>query len=243
MTILRDLSILWSLFHILILFILLYRSRYSQRKTFIMTGIFMGPLALLNVVGLILYGAEFMGKIFVLTCTLPSLLFFWLMAENRKGQFYFTFCLADTVSYWIIVVTNIADFYFGGGQQYILMFVGRLLLFPLIEWIAYRYIRKPYRELQESVKGRWGLFAGMTGLYYLLLAVISNYPVTVTKRPQELPAVILIMLLMPMTYATIFAALYRQRQLLINQRIESHLREQKNTLEARLDNQQNIRKM
>ena len=242
MTILRDLSILWSLFHILILFILLYRSRYSQRKTFIMTGIFMGPLALLNVVGLILYGAEFMGKIFVLTCTLPSLLFFWLMAENRKGQFYFTFCLADTVSYWIIVVTNIADFYFG-GQQYILMFVGRLLLFPLIEWIAYRYIRKPYRELQESVKGRWGLFAGMTGLYYLLLAVISNYPVVVTKRPQELPAVILIMLLMPMTYATIFAALYRQRQLLINQRIESHLREQKNTLEARLDNQQNIRKM
>ena len=32
MIILRDLSMLWSLFHILILFIMLYRSRYGRRK-------------------------------------------------------------------------------------------------------------------------------------------------------------------------------------------------------------------
>lgn len=49
MTILRDLSIFWSLFHILILFMLLYRSRYSRKKTFFLTGIIMGPLGLLTV--------------------------------------------------------------------------------------------------------------------------------------------------------------------------------------------------
>lgn len=36
MTILRDLSIIWSLFHILILFLMLYRSRYSRKKTYIL---------------------------------------------------------------------------------------------------------------------------------------------------------------------------------------------------------------
>lgn len=242
MTILRDLSVLWSLTHILILFMLLYRSRYAKRKTIILTTVFMGLLALLNVAGLVKYGAEFMGQVFLLTCTLPSLLFFWFMSQDRKGRFFFTFCLADTVSYWIIVLTNIMDFYFG-GERYILMLIGRLVLFPLMEWAAYRYLRKPYRELQESVTKGWGLFAGMTAIYYLLLAVTANFPVTVTRRPQELPALLLIMALMPMTYATILVSMYHQLLLFRRKQSERMLREQKNTLEMRLENQQCIRKM
>ena len=159
MTILRDLSVLWSLLHILVLFMLLYRSRYPKRRTVILTVVFMGSLVLLNVAGLVRYGTEYMGRVFLLTCTLPSLLFFWFMSQDKRGRFFFTFCVADTVSYWIIALTNIMDFYLG-GQGYILMFVGRLVLFPLVEWVAYRYLRKPYRELQESVAKGWGLFAG-----------------------------------------------------------------------------------
>lgn len=242
MTILRDISMLWSLFHILILFMLLYRSRYPRKKTFILTGMTMGPLALVTVAGLAYYGPEFMGKIFILTLTLPSLLFFWFMSKDKKGKFFFTFCMTDTVALWIIAVTNIIDFWLG-GRQYILMLIGRLVLFPLAEWAAYRYLREPYRELQESVNDGWGLFAGMTALYYVLLTVNANFPVAVTKRPQELPTFLLLLLLMPMTYGTILAAMYRQ--LLLHRKRESEriLQEQKNTLEAQLDSQQNIRKM
>ena len=106
----------------------------------------MGPLILLNIAGVALYGVEFMGKVFILTCTLPSLLFFWFISKDKKGRFLFTFCMADTVAYWIIAVTNVLDFYFG-GQMYLLMFFGRLVLFPLVEWIAVRRLRKPYLEL------------------------------------------------------------------------------------------------
>lgn len=242
MTALRDVSILWSLFHILILFMLLYRSRYGKRKTFILTGIAMAPLIVLNVMGIMLYGAEMMGKVFILTCTLPSLLFFWFISKDKKGRFFFTFCLADTVAYWIIAVTNVLDFYLG-GEQYILMLIGRIVLFPLVEWWAVRYLRKPYLELQESVVNGWGIFAGMAALYYILLAVNANFPVIITERPQELPAFILILILMPMTYATMFAAMYRQLLLYRKKQSERILQEQKNALEAQLENQQRIRKM
>lgn len=242
MTILRDLSMLWSLFHILILFMLLYRSRYSRKKTFFLTGIIMGPLGLMTVAGLMHYGAELMGKVFIFTLTLPSLLFFLFMSKDKKGKFFFTFCMADTMALWIISVTNIVDFYFG-GQQYILMLIGRLVLFPLAEWLAYRYLRKPYMELQESVAEGWGLFAEMTALYYVLLTINGNFPVVITKRSQELPAFLLILALMPLTYATILTALYRQLLLFRKQQNERVLQEQKNTLEAQLDNQQNIRKI
>lgn len=242
MTLFRDLSVLWSLFHILILFMLLYRSRYARKKTFFLTGIFMGPLILLNIAGVALYGVELMGKVFILTCTLPSFLFFWFISKDKKGRFFFTFCMADTVAYWIIVVTNVLDFYFG-AQMYLLMLIGRLVLFPLVEWIAVRRLRKPYLELQESVASGWGVFAGMTALYYLLLAVFANFPVIITARAQELPAFILILILMPMTYAVIFAALYRQLLLYRKQQSERILQEQKSRLEAQLENQQRIRKM
>lgn len=87
MTILRDLSVLWSLFHILILFILLYRSRYPRKKTVILTGIFMTPIVALNVAGLALYGTELMGKVFLLTCTLPGLVFSGFCPGTGKGSF------------------------------------------------------------------------------------------------------------------------------------------------------------
>ena len=242
MTLFRDLSVLWSLLHILVLFMLLYRSRYSRRKTFLLTGVIMGPLILLNVAGVMLFGSALMGKIFILTCTLPSLMFFWFVSKDKKGKFFFTFCLADTVALWIIAVTNVLDFYFG-GEQFIVMFIGRLLLFPLAEWAAVRHLRKPYLELQESVAEGWGFFAGMMAFYYVLLAVIANFPVLITKRPQELPAFILVLVLMPMTYATIFVAMYRQLLLFRKQQSERILQEQKNIVEAQLDNQQRIRKM
>ena len=221
---------------------LLYRSRYSRRKTFLLTGVVMGALIVLNVAGLAIYGTEVMGQVFILTCTLPSLVFFWILSRDKNGRFFFTFCTADTVALWIIVVTNLADFYFGGGQC-VLMFAGRLILFPLVEWIAARYIRKPYIELQEAVPNGWGIFAGMTALYYLMLAVMANFPVLITARPQELPAFLLMLVLMPVTYGTIFTSLYRQLLLYRWQQGVRILQEQKNTLEAQLENQQRIRKM
>lgn len=242
MAVFRDLSLLWSLSHILVIFMLLYRSRFSKRKTFFLTGITMGPLILLNVAGVVIFGTEFMGKAFILTCTLPSLLFFWLVSRDKKGRFFFTFCLADTAALWIIAVTNLLDFYLG-GQQFVLMFIGRLVLFLLAEWVAVRYLRKPYLELQEWVTSGWGIFAGMTALYYVLLAVFSNFPVVITSRPQEMPAFLLVLALMPMTYATIFIAMYRQLQLYRKQQSERVLQEQKHSLEAQLENQQAIRKL
>ena len=69
MTILRDLSVLWSLIHVLILFIFLYESRYPRKKTMILTCIFMTPLIVLNVWGFIRFGAETMGQVLHLYIT------------------------------------------------------------------------------------------------------------------------------------------------------------------------------
>lgn len=241
-TVLRELSVFWSLLHILILFILLYRSKYSKKKTLVLTGIFMGPLVFLNVIGLTILGNEKMGQMFVLTCTIPSLFFFYLISKDQKWRFLFTFCLADTVAYWVMIVTNLLDYYLG-KEQCVLMLISRLLLFPLIEWVAYHILRKPYLELQESVSKGWGIFTAMVALYYLLLIVMANFPTIITKREEYMPALLLVLVLMPLTYATIFVSLYRQLLLYRKRQSERIWQEQKIHLEAQLDSQQNLRKL
>mgnify|MGYP002423667118 CR=1 FL=1 len=242
MIILRDLSIFWAMFHVIFLFIMLFRSRYTKKKTLLAAGIGMGILMALNGAALVVFGIDKLSKVFLFTCSIPSFLFFYIMSADKRFKFLLTFCLADTTCLWIMAVTNLLDYYLGGGR-YIVMFVSRLLAYPLVEFCVWRFLRRPYMELQDAVEKGWGIFACMTMLYYILLVVIVQFPVNIVERPEDMLPCILVLLLMFFNYGTIFSALYRQFLLYRKQQSERALQEQKNALEVQLLNQQRIRKM
>lgn len=242
MTILRDISIFWTMFHVIILFLMLFRSRFTRKKTIVAAGIGMGFLMVVNGAGLIVFGIEALSKAFLFTCTIPSFIFFYVMSADKRFRFLLSFCLADTTCLWLMAVTNLLDFYLGGGK-YVLMLISRLIAFPLLEYLAWRYLRKPYLELQDAVKKGWAVFAGMTMLYYILLVVVVQFPTNIIYRPEDTFLCVLVLILMLFNYGTIFSALYRQLLLYRKQQSERILQEQKNTLEAQLDSQLNIRKM
>ncbi len=241
-TLLRDISIYWCLFHLTLVFVMLFQSRYDKKKTLALVAVGIGTLMFLNGIGLSVLGHELMGKLFLFTCSLPSFFYFWLLSKDRKGKFLLTFCLVDTTCLWVMAATNLLDTYLGGGR-YILMLISRLILLPLLEYLVYRYFRKPYLELQEAVDQGWNIFAGLTVLYYVLLAVVGDFPTNISKRPEDVPVCVLILLLMFFTYATMFTALYRQLLLYRKQQSERILSEQKHSLEMQLESQQQIRKM
>lgn len=242
MAILRDISIFWAMFHVIFLFLMLFRSRFTRKTTMAAAGIGMGLLMVINGAGLVIAGFEAMSKAFLFTCSIPSFILFYVMSEDKQFKFLLSFCLADTTCLWIMAVTNLLDYYLGGGQ-YVLMFTSRLVVFPLVEYLIWRYLRKPYRELQNGVEKGWGTFAGMTMLYYILLVVAVQFPTNITERPEDTFLCVLILILMLFNYGTIFTALYRQLLLHRRQQSERILTEQKHMLETRLENQQRIRKM
>lgn len=242
MTILRDISIFWAMIHVIFLFLTLFQSRYTRKKTVAAALVGMGLLMVANGVGLMVFGLETLSKAFLFTCSIPSFLFFYVMSADKRFKFLLSFCLADTVCLWVMAVTNLLDHYLGGGR-YVLMLISRLVAFPLLEYLAWRYLRKPYLELQDAVKKGWAVFAGMTMLYYLLLVVAVQFPTNIVNRPEDTFLCVLILILMLFNYGTIFTALYRQLLLYRKQQGERLLLEQKNTLEAQLENQQSIRRM
>ena len=242
MTILRDISIYWAMFHVIFLFILLFRSRLNRRKTLLVAGSGMGILMFLNGVGLMLFGIDMLSKVFLFTCSIPSFILFYVMSADRKFKFLLSFCLADTICLWLMAVTTLLDFYLGGGR-FVLMFISRMILYPLVEYLVWRYLRKPYMELQDAVGKGWGIFAGMTMLYYILLVVVVQFPTNIVNRPEDTLLCVLVLLLMVFNYATIFASLYWQLLFYRRQQGERILKEQKNMLEAQLENQRRIRRM
>ncbi len=242
MTILRDISLLWCLIHVIFLFLVLFRSKYTKKKTIILALVIMAVLVIINMGGLAVLGIDIMGKLILFTCSVPSFFAFYLLSEDKSFRYLFTFCLADTVALWVLGVTNLLDYWIG-RNQYILMFVLRIIAFPLLEYLAYRYLRKPYRELQESVEKGWGIFSGLILTYYVLFLVMFNFPAPITERPEYMPACALFLILMFFSFGVIFVSMYGQLKLYRKQENERVLQEQMNTLESRLENQEHIRKM
>lgn len=83
MMILRDVSIYWAMFHVIILFLMLFRSRYTRKKTIVATGIGLGLLMAANVAVIIVSGFEVMSKAFLFTCSIPSFIFFYVMSAEE----------------------------------------------------------------------------------------------------------------------------------------------------------------
>ena len=207
----RDLSILWCLINILFIFSQLYESRFPGKKTFFLNLICMGGLIILNMVLVLKMGVIWMGKYFILTCTIPSFFYFFYTSKDRNGRFFFTFCLADIMGFWIMAVSNLISYAF--GENFLLMFLLRIFMFLLLEYFVVRYVKKPYHLILQFVKKGWGGFAFASGLFYLFFALMSGWPTRITERPQELPSFILLLLIIPTVYLTIFALLYYQCRL------------------------------
>lgn len=82
-TVLRDLSVLWAMFHVIFLFVMLFRSRYTRRKTLLAAGAGMGILMILNMVLGWVFGFGFLGKIFLYLLDPQLCVFLYLLCRQE----------------------------------------------------------------------------------------------------------------------------------------------------------------
>lgn len=208
MTLLRDISAFLSLFFSAVVFALLFRSKYPPRRTWLTIFAIAAVLLPIGLTLFALLGEPYLMPVTLFTCTLPSLVLFYLLSKYRDGRFFFTFCLSDTVCIWLMQVTNLLDRLCGG--TYVMLFLSRLILLPLFGLLLWKKLRRPYLELQDSLPGGWWTITVIAALFYLLL-LTTSLPVDVPfEDRQELVRALLMLLLMPITYLAILGSLHRQ---------------------------------
>lgn len=210
MTILGDAAFLWSMMHIVLLFLMLFEPRYSWRVTVAAGFAGMALMLCVNALALLRLGAGSSMGISFFTCTIPSLLLFLALSKYRDGRFFFLFCLTDTTCFWLMQLSNFLDRLAGGSHGVLL--ISRILLFPAAELLLWRYLRRPYRELQRKLDRGWWLFAAIGAVYYLLFMCTSVPVDTPLPDAAGLARIGLVMLLMLLAYPTMIHALWQQMQ-------------------------------
>lgn len=228
MILLKDISILWSLLHTLVLFLLLFESRFSKKKTTVITLSTMIPLIFINFVLFIVLGADNYNSLMLLTLSLPSGIIFWLLSKHRDGRFFFTFCMVDTIVLEIVYITSILNHYIT-PDTYIFMFIVRMVIYPLIEWLVYKKFRPMFIDVQRHLKKGWGLSAVIGALFYVAITLLMSEPTPIVERPEYLPVLCLLFLLMPIIYIHIISTLRHQQRL-------SELTEQEHILRLQTSN-------
>ena len=216
MTALRDISQLWAMAHVLVVFLLLFEPRRPWRPTIAICVSGAVVMSVVTLAAAAVLGVPPFALIFF-TCSLPSMaLFFWI-SKYRNGRFFFLFCLSDTMCIWLIQVTSLLDRLVGG--EYAVMFAGRLILFPLAEWFIWKQLRRPYQELQRKLERGWWLFSLIGLLYYLMLVMVSIPVDDPMPGWRGLLLLLLVLALMPLTYISILHSLWRQMRMYENTRL------------------------
>lgn len=200
-----------SMFVVIVIFLILFEPRYSLKRYLCSLIPFMAVWFGFNLYVLFSCGVDTQGKYTLFTATLPSLLYFWVVAKHRDGRFFFTFCLVDTTLIWVMLVTGLIDY--AVGSEGLVNFVLRIVSFPALIFVAWRFARKPYLALLSGVSRGWWLFSAMTGLFYVTLTVMAGIPTNLRHRPDDMPAAVMVLILLPLTYTTIFVVLRQQDEL------------------------------
>ncbi|MBR2928773.1 MAG: GHKL domain-containing protein [Oscillospiraceae bacterium] len=230
---LLDISTAISSFVVIAIFLFLFESRYPKKKYMASLVPFMILWFGVNLGILFFLGLEVQGQLSLITATIPSLLYFWIVAKDRGGRFFFTFCLVDTVMIWVMSITGIVDIFIGNTGFW--TFVLRIISFPIMLVLAWRWARKPYLRLLNTVARGWWLFAAMTGLFYVAMTIMIGIPTNLRLRPEDIPATVLVMVLLPLVYATIFRVLGQQQELFDTQERQRTLEVQAAMVEQRAD--------
>lgn len=206
MEILKNISVILALASGLVMFFSLFEPKYSVKKTVVIATATLLPLCILNLVLFFALDLEGFGTLMLLTLTLPSCAIFWLLSAYKDGRLFFTFCVVDTIVLEVLYVTNILNHYLTPDTN-LVMFVLRMAIFPVMNVWAYKRVRPMYIRVQRFMQVSWWYFAAIGVLMYLVIVMLMNYPAPVTERPDHLPALILVFILMPVVYMNIISTL------------------------------------
>ena len=109
MTLLRDISLLWSMLHVIALFLILFEPRFSWRTTLTVAFVVGGTLLIANILLMYQLGNGILMSVAFFTCTIPTLILFFILSKYRDGRFFFLFCMSDTLSFLVMHNTNLMD--------------------------------------------------------------------------------------------------------------------------------------
>lgn len=176
-------------------FMRLTEFRFDKKKTYIASVIMLAVCVTSCVVPCYVFEIMVDSDISLLTLTLPSIIFFFIISKYRGFKFLVTYCIADMsiacvnmLAYCIWLAAFYPNFYIDTVLRSCCMII----------WAFFvdRLIRSDYHKALEQLNRGWAFTALLVLGIYVLIVLIASYPTPINQRPESLPAAIITMALM-----------------------------------------------
>ena len=224
-TVFKLLSAPYSIIFHIVMFFALNEYRYPRKKAALMTAFLNVPIIILTVTMYLLLGSERGGQLAILFYILPQIAVSFFLSRYRDGRVFSTYFFVSGIFIFIIQISNLIDYY-SAYNNYIVMFLVRLIAFPIALFLMVTYLAKPYRRVMNVLNTGWNLFAYISGIYTFILLVVFNFPNTLSKRPHDIPILVLVFIVMLLTSIYCIGTLLSQHNYYQQQELNNYLKQQ-----------------
>lgn len=182
--------------------------RYHTKKVLLLFG---GYLIWTGIsTGAIIYFAGFFTftRCMFFTVSVPAIALAYCMDCNSPAQSVFNYATQVLLSYILamtIVLINTA--FHGNTGSYFLILCFAYMLVILLE---YRFMRKPFLELTNTVQVGWGSLSLIPVLFTVLMLFIANFPTYYTKDPIRILYILGNLIVILVVYVLVYQSILRQ---------------------------------
>lgn len=213
-------------------FVMLSETRYDRRKTKI-AAVILGVVCLsASIIPCWILELTRDTDISLLTLTLPSLIFFFIVSRYRGIRFIVTYCIADMSIACMDVLGYCISLILFDGDFLIDMFVRCIMM---IVWMVciLKIVGNKYQKALGVLEKGWGIMMVIGVGMYVLMSMLSAYPTPIRERLDDVPTSMVVLVIMELTLLVVIKAVYNALELK-----EKSMREQEVNLQLALAEQQ-----
>lgn len=220
------------IFHIAMFFVL-NEYRYPRKKAALLTALFNMPILVLTIIIYLLLGSEKGGQLAILFYIIPQMAVSLFLSRYRDGRAFSTYFFVSGINIFIIQISNLIDHY-TSSDNHIVMFLVRFIAYPVALFILWRSLSGPYRRAMNVVHAGWSLFAYISAMHTLILLAVFNFPTTLSKRPYDIPVLVMVFGVMLLTNAYYIQTLLGQHDYYVEREMNHYLEQQMEIMQQKV---------
>lgn len=177
-----------------------------------------------------IFGFPALLNVFLLTITAPAIIITYALASGDAMKAIFNYM--TQIDLCLLLTIPVA--FLNGGSKILDLILRTVLLGSMLA-INYFFLRRPFRQLADIVKGSWLFLALVPTAFCFLIFLNGRFPVHFTKNPWSLVLLLMIAIVMLVVYFVIFQSLNNNYKLFTYEPENEILRAQVNAMKERME--------
>ncbi len=146
------------------------------------------------------------GLISLVVFSIPSLILCYFISKYKGFRFIFTFCTVDLVGFVVIAIARTLGMLFDDSP--LVIFVAINIQYITLIFVSLN-IREGYIKIQRTLTSGWVSFGIVTIFFYIMMYLLSSYPVAMIERREYLPVFYAFIVTVISVYIVIYFAVMK----------------------------------